>query len=81
MILKVFVISFLAIASSFMINPFNENYLNSFLSTMHQSRFRLEDDLMGNSIPGELCNRKCFKKDQRVCYFKFALEYYQVLGG
>ncbi|XP_067620020.1 uncharacterized protein [Eurosta solidaginis] len=29
---------------------------------------------------GELCNRQCTAGDARICYFKFALEHYQVMG-
>ncbi|XP_036324933.1 laccase-2-like [Rhagoletis pomonella] len=29
---------------------------------------------------GELCNRPCVAGDSRICYFKFALEHYQVMG-
>ncbi|XP_011194194.2 uncharacterized protein LOC105219623 [Zeugodacus cucurbitae] len=30
--------------------------------------------------PGELCNRRCMAGDSRICYFKFTLEHYQVMG-
>lgn len=36
---------------------------------------------MKYAVPGEDCNRKCSQSSQKVCHFKFTLEYYQVLGG
>lgn len=36
---------------------------------------------MKRSIRGEDCYRPCSEVDPKVCYFKFVLEYYQVLGG
>lgn len=54
-----------------------------FLKTLNQEDLNLENDLMGNAVKGEKCYRPCSKdpKDQKVCHFKFNLEYYQVLGG
>lgn len=41
----------------------------------------LESDLMESAVPGVECFRDCKKHEHKVCYFKFRLEYYQVLGG
>jgi hypothetical protein len=40
-----------------------------------------ELDVMKYAVAGEDCVRKCAKDDKKVCYFKFTLRYYQVLGG
>lgn len=29
---------------------------------------------------GKLCNRECIQDENRICYFKFVLEHYHVMG-
>lgn len=69
----------------FIIYPFNGDvWLKKFLDAFAPVPIvtpNLDIDLMKHAIDGENCVRKCAKNDKRVCYFKFTLRHYQVLGG
>lgn len=56
--------------------------LDSYVKTLSTVE-NFEEDLMKHAVPGEECLRSCDeeKETMKVCYFKFVLEYYQVLGG
>ncbi|XP_055904977.1 uncharacterized protein LOC129940613 [Eupeodes corollae] len=44
------------------------------------SVFRKSNFLNITAYPGELCLRTCIPNDKKICFFEFALEYYQAMG-
>lgn len=67
---------------SFITYPFNaKSLLDEFLTIVSHSYEKIENNVMENAIPGELCNRGCQSDDFRVCHFKFRIKFYQILSG
>jgi hypothetical protein len=71
--------------SGFIIYPFNgSDWLKKFLDTFAPVPIvtpNLDIDSMKYAVDGANCVRKCAKDDKRVCFYKFTLRYYQILGG
>lgn len=71
-------IIFTSYSNAFIPYPFlTNNLLKSFLDVVKT------DDLieLDNFTLGTDCHRKCIPNDRRICYFKFALKAFQIMGG
>lgn len=61
--------------------PFNAySVLDMFIKAIKPDD-KIEENVMKYAVPGTLCRRQCQKNDTRVCYFKFQINYYQVMSG
>ncbi|CRK86705.1 CLUMA_CG000538, isoform A [Clunio marinus] len=80
--LSVIIVMLVNYSTSFLTFPMSgRTFLDSFLRSISPNENILEHDFMKYAVPGHQCYRECSTKSQKVCYFKFQLEYYQVLGG
>jgi len=78
--IKLIIILIISISYSkaFIPYPFlTDNLLKSFLDVIKTDEIiELEDFTLGYE-----CHRKCVPNDRRICYFKFALKAFQIMGG
>ena len=81
LVILIFLIKNFNYIQGFVSFPFiANNALDIFIKTFKHEE-NIEENIMKYASFGESCYRTCQKNDTRVCYFKFQINYYQVMSG